>query len=80
MVDLTDVTAGDRLNHAKFADNPVLVKLLGESLKRGDLRRDPAAADANVAKLAEGLGNTVGETAKLAITLPGCILDVTFGQ
>lgn len=80
VVDLTDVSAGDRLNHAKFADNPVMVKLIGESLKRGDLRRDPANADDNVARLAEGIGDTLGETAKIAITLPTRILEVTLGR
>ena len=80
VVDLTDVSAGDSLNHAKFADNPVMVKLLGESLKRGELRRDPANAENEVAKLAQGLGNTLGQTASIAITLPGHILKVTLGQ
>lgn len=80
VVDLTDVSAGDRLNHAKFADNPVMVKLLGESLKRGELRRNPANAENEVAKLAQGLGNTLGQTASIAITLPGRILEVTLGQ
>jgi len=80
VVDLTDVSAGDRLNHAKFADNPVMVKLLGESLKSGDLRRDPVNAENQIAKLTEGLGNTLGATANVVITLPGRILDVTFGN
>jgi esterase/lipase superfamily enzyme len=80
VVDLTDVSSGDRLRHAKFADNPVMVRLIGEGLKRGDLRRDTEDPDAQLASLAEGLGDTLGETAKIAITLPGRILDVTFGR
>jgi esterase/lipase superfamily enzyme len=80
VVDLTKVSAGDAANHAKFANNPVMVKLLGESLKNGDLRRDPANADNQIAQLTEGLGNTLGATASVVITLPGRILDVTFGN
>lgn len=79
VVDLTEVSAGDAMNHAKFADNPVMVKLLGEALKRGDLDRSRRTPDEEVGNLAQGLGNTLGETAKLAITLPGRILEVTLG-
>lgn len=81
VIDLTDVSAGDAMNHAKFADNPVMVKLLGQNLKREGPRGDnPAGAEAELGKLAEGLGNTLGQTAKIAITLPGRIIDVTLGQ
>lgn len=79
VVDLTDVSAGDAMNHAKFADNPIMVKLLGESLKRGDLDRGTNDPNAQLGKLAEGLGDTLGETAKIAVTLPGRILEVTLG-
>ena len=33
VVDLSATKSGDKLNHAKFADNPVLVQLLGERLR-----------------------------------------------
>ncbi len=33
VVDLSATESGDKLNHAKFADNPVLVQLLGERLR-----------------------------------------------
>ena len=80
VVDLSKVSAGDAANHAKFANNPVMVKLLGESLKNGDLRRDPANTENQIAALTKGLGNTLGATASVVITLPGRILDVTFGN
>ena len=54
VVDLSEVSAGDAANHTKFADNPVMVKLLGESLKNGDLRRDPANAENQIAALTQG--------------------------
>ena len=80
VVDLSKVSAGDAANHAKFANNPVLVKLLGESLKSGDLRREGTNPDNQIAALTKGLGNTLGATASVIITLPGRILDVTFGN
>jgi esterase/lipase superfamily enzyme len=33
VVDLSQVT-GDRLGHTKFAENPVMIRLIGEDLKR----------------------------------------------
>ena len=80
VVDLTKVSAGDAANHAKFANNPVIVKLLGESLKSGDLRREGGNPDNQIAALTKGIGNTLGATASVVITLPGRILDVTFGN
>ncbi len=35
-VDLSHEKSGDRLNHTKFADNPELVKLLGQRLREDD--------------------------------------------
>ena len=36
VVDLSAVEGGDSLNHTKFADNPMLVKLLGQRLREDD--------------------------------------------
>lgn len=36
VVDLTRAKSGDSLNHTKFADNPTLVKLLGQRLREDD--------------------------------------------
>jgi esterase/lipase superfamily enzyme len=80
VIDLTDVSAGDSLNHAKFADNPVMVKLIGEGLKNRDLRGNPANAETALQQLGRGLGNTLGQTISLAVTIPGRIIDVTLGQ
>jgi esterase/lipase superfamily enzyme len=35
-VDLSHEKSGDSLNHTKFADNPELVKLLGQRLREDD--------------------------------------------
>lgn len=36
VVDMSKIKAADRFNHTKFADNPALVKLLGDRLKEDD--------------------------------------------
>ncbi len=69
---------GDRLNHAKFADNPMLVQLLG------DRRRTPAglASDeppAQLDNLGQGLGKAVGSVAEIVITTPFRVLTVATG-
>ncbi|MGY2995211.1 alpha/beta hydrolase [Mesorhizobium sp. URHB0026] len=79
VVDLTKTKGGDGgLNHAKFADNPFLVQLLGDRL------RTPAglAADENPAQLAnigQGLGKVVGSAAEVIITTPFKVLTIATG-
>lgn len=36
VIDLSNVKSADRFNHTKFADNPALVKLLGDRLREDD--------------------------------------------
>jgi esterase/lipase superfamily enzyme len=61
VVDLSATQGGDKLNHAKFADNPVLVQLLGERLRMPEsLEATPQQANERVNELAGGLGQAVG--------------------
>ena len=80
VVDLTKTESGDRLNHAKFADNPLLVQLLGKQL------RTPAALAAAepggnqpIEQLGTGLGQAVGSVAQIVITTPFKVLTVVTG-
>ena len=67
VVDLSATRSGDKLNHAKFADNPVLVQLLGERLRLPEsLQPTPEQANERVNKLAGGLG----QAAAIVITTP----------
>ncbi|WEX08178.1 alpha/beta hydrolase [Chelativorans sp. AA-79] len=74
VVDVTDVSSPDRLNHAKFAENPLLVRLLGEGLADSD---EPPSADQELVRrinaLAGSIGQTIGTAADIVITTP---LDV----
>src|SRR5690606_11491384 len=36
VIDISKVASGDSLNHAKFADNPLMVQLLGQRLNEDD--------------------------------------------
>ena len=67
VVDLSATKSGDKLNHAKFADNPVLVQLLGERLRMPDsLQPTPEQANERINKLAGG----IGQAAAVVITSP----------
>ncbi len=73
VVDLTKIKSGDRLNHAKFADNPILVQLLGERLRLpAGLVTDEKVASERVDDLANGLG----QAAQIVITTPFKLLTL----
>jgi esterase/lipase superfamily enzyme len=67
VVDLSAAEGGDKLNHAKFADNPVLVQLLGERLRMPDsLQPTPQQANERINEIAGGLG----QAAAVVVTTP----------
>ncbi len=77
VVDLSQTESGDRLNHAKFADNPVLVQLLGDRLSvPASLRSDQVEATQPIDDLGRGVGNAVGSVAEIIITTPFRILTI----
>jgi esterase/lipase superfamily enzyme len=80
VVNVSDLEASDRLNHAKFADNPLLVRLLGKQLADPNAFEgsDTDVSDA-IGLVARGLGRAVGSAAELVITAPGTILRVAVG-
>jgi len=76
VVDLSSIQSGDRLNHAKFADNPVLVQLLGERLNMPDsLQPSPQQADERINEIAGGLG----QAAQIIVTTPLRIITLGAG-
>lgn len=71
VIDLTKTTSGDRLNHAKFADNPMLVKLLGARLRApASLTLDEVQANRQMAEMGKSLGKAVGGVAEIIVTTP----------
>jgi esterase/lipase superfamily enzyme len=73
VVDLSAIQSGDKLNHAKFADNPILVQLLGQRLRLPEsLQPTPEQANEQINKLAGGLGQATA----IVITTPLRIFTV----
>ncbi|TGS52669.1 alpha/beta hydrolase, partial [Mesorhizobium sp. M1D.F.Ca.ET.183.01.1.1] len=60
VADLTKTKSGDRLNHAKFADNPVLVQLLGDRLRTPAALRAAEPESARLDNIGQGIGKAVG--------------------
>jgi esterase/lipase superfamily enzyme len=80
-VDLSQVNSGDRLNHTKFADNPVLIKILGERLKQNSsLVSSQEEADQRVASLTRGITGTLTSAAEVIITTPLNVVRIAVGQ
>ncbi|TPN71215.1 alpha/beta fold hydrolase [Mesorhizobium sp. B1-1-1] len=78
VVDLSQTKGGDRLNHAKFADNPILVQLLGDRLRApAGLASDEPPVQLN--NLGQGLGKAVGSVAEIVITTPFKVLTIATG-
>ncbi|MDZ5696340.1 alpha/beta hydrolase [Chelativorans sp. M5D2P16] len=81
VLDVTSLSSPDGLNHTKFAENPVLVRLLGEGLVDSD---DTPVTEDRIAQRLEGLtrgiGQTIGSAADLIITTPFEVINIAVGQ
>ena len=79
VVDLSQAKGGDRLNHAKFADNPILVQLLGDRLRTPAGLASDETSPAQLDNLGQGLGKAVGSVAEIVITTPFKELTIATG-
>jgi esterase/lipase superfamily enzyme len=80
VVDLSKTKGGDRLNHAKFADNPFLVQLLGDRLRApAGLASDEVNPAQPIDNLGQGIGKAVGSVAEIVITTPFRVLTIATG-
>ena len=79
VVDLSQAKGGDRLNHAKFADNPILVQLLGDRLRTPAGLASDETSPAQLDNLGQGLGKAVGSVAEIVITTPFRVLTIATG-
>jgi esterase/lipase superfamily enzyme len=79
VVDLSKLKSGDRLNHAKFADNPILVRLLGDRLRTPAGLASDEAPSGKLDDVGEGLGKAVGSVAEIVITTPFRVLTIATG-
>ncbi len=76
VVDLTDVKTDDPTGHAKFAESPEVVKMIGARLSSGQALGDSKASLGDrISTVAIGAANVVGRTAGVAVSAPISIID-----
>jgi esterase/lipase superfamily enzyme len=76
VIDLTKLASGDRLNHAKFAKSPEVVKLIGQRLLSGQALSDTnAGIGGSLGAVALGAAETVGTATGVAISAPIAVFD-----
>ncbi|WP_265518897.1 alpha/beta hydrolase [Nitratireductor luteus] len=80
VIDVTGVASTDRLNHTKFAENPLLIRLLGDTLVADAQPTSEQEITERLDRLASGIGQTIGSAAELIITTPFQVFDVEVGQ
>lgn len=81
VVDVSGLSSGDRLNHARFADNPVLIQLLGDRLNEGDeFGGSGDDITQRVEQLTRGIGQTIGSAAEIIITTPIEVISIAVGR
>ncbi len=76
VVDLTDVKTDDPTGHAKFAESPEVVKMIGARLASGQTLSDSKAGIGDhISTVAIGAANVMGRTAGVAVSAPFAIID-----
>lgn len=82
VIDATELSSPSGLNHSKFAENPLLVRLLGEGLAAS--RNGPTPSEQEISRrierLTRGIGQTIGSAAELIVTTPFEALNIAVGQ
>lgn len=79
VVDLSHTKGSDRLNHAKFANNPFLVQLMGEHLRMPAGLASDQIDGQPIDTLGQGIGKTVGSVAEIIVTTPFKVLTIATG-
>lgn len=71
IIDLSDVSTSDRLNHGKFAASPKVVQMIGRRLQadKGIATAGPGLGD-KLGDVASGVVGTVGSTVDLVVSAP----------
>jgi esterase/lipase superfamily enzyme len=75
IIDLSEISSSDRLNHGKFAASPKIVQLIGRRLQadKGIATAGPGVGD-KLGDIAGGVVGAVGSTVELVVTAPGAII------
>lgn len=78
VVNLTQLK-GDRLSHTKFAENPVMIKLIGEGLKQDTKLENDRDITDRVNQLTSSFGQTLTSAAEIVVTTPVSVLRIAVG-
>lgn len=78
VIDLSGAENGDPLRHSKFAQNPNVVRFLGEELINGAERDPRNGLSERIGGGVIGVAHSVGDAAGLAISAPIAIVDPDF--
>jgi esterase/lipase superfamily enzyme len=75
IIDISDISTSDRLNHGKFAASPKVVQMIGRRLEadKGIGFAGPGIGD-RLGDIAGGVVGTVGSTVEAVVTAPGAIV------
>jgi esterase/lipase superfamily enzyme len=81
VVDLTELKAGDRLAHGKFAESPEVVRFIGNRLAQGQAINDSKRSlSESLVETTTNVGSLVGGTAARVITAPITIIEGRQGR
>lgn len=81
VVDLTAVDDGDSLNHTKFAQNPALVTMLGERLRKGEsFTPQSITPGSGLQTVGVGVTTVLENTARVIITTPQRVFQTAIPQ
>nr|WP_245451143.1 alpha/beta hydrolase [Pseudaminobacter arsenicus] len=76
VIDLSNLRTGDRLSHAKFAESPEIVHLIGERLVAGQaLTSTDVNLGEGISAVLLGTANTVGSIAATTVSAPVNVLQ-----
>jgi esterase/lipase superfamily enzyme len=78
VIDLSSAGGGDPLRHSKFAQNPNVVRFLGEELINGATRDPRAGLGERIGGVPMGVAHGVGDAAGLVLSAPIAIVDPQF--
>ncbi len=75
IIDLSEISTSDRLNHGKFASSPRVVQLIGRRLQvdGGIATAGPGFGD-KLGDIAGGVVGTLGSTVDLVVTAPAAVV------
>jgi esterase/lipase superfamily enzyme len=76
VVDLSDQTGADSMNHGKFASSPLVARMIGGQLAAGQTLSDSQSGfGEKLGMVATGAAAAVGRAASIAISAPVSIVD-----